>query len=332
MTQPVSQRALIRPARSAPALQPAATPLAEEAAELRREILRALFATGGGHYGGSLSVIDLLLTLYRRQLRVCPEQPRHPLRDRLILSKGHAAIALYAVLRRLAYFSEPLSAYATFGSPLEGHPDMLQLPGVDFSTGSLGQGLSVGLGVALALRTTEPTTEPATQPTGAPATEPTGAPAEHAEQAPRTWVVLGDGECQEGQIWEAAMLAAQQQLGHLHAVIDHNRFQEWGWSPPAGHREPREAQAPAPPVVELAAKWRAFGWRVLEVDGHDLDALERTFAQAASSQPFDPPSVVIAHTVKGKGVPLVEQDPARFHCATVTAAEHQTLLASLPCQ
>lgn len=270
--------------------------LVDEAALLRREIAEVLYRTGGGHYGGSLSVLDVLLTLYRRQLRVVPSAPRHPGRDRLILSKGHAAIALYAVLRRLGYFADPLADYASHGSPLEGHPDMLRLPGVDFSTGSLGQGLSVGLGAALAVRTT----------------------------GQRVWVVLGDGECQEGQVWEAAMLAAQARVANLHAVIDHNRFQEWGWN-----RSHAGAAAP-PPIDRVADKWRAFGWRVFEVDGHDHGALEQVFRDATVATTSDAgPSVVIANTVKGKGVPMIEADPVRFHCTAVTDAEHAEILRSL---
>lgn len=289
-----------RPDAASPAVQATEVPLTEEARALRRDILEALHCTGGGHYGGSLSVIDVLLTLYRRQLRVSPRAPRHLERDRLILSKGHAAIALYAVLRRLGYFEEPLASYAAFGSPLEGHPDMLRLPGVDCSTGSLGQGLSVGLGAALALRSLA------------------------LAGAPRVWVVLGDGECQEGQVWEAAMLAAQQQAGHLHAVVDVNRFQEWGVSPPPG-----APAAPVVPVQALAAKWRAFGWRVLECDGHDLPALQRACAELAEGAAVAAPAVLLAHTVKGKGVPMIEADPPRFHCCAVTDAEHRLLLESL---
>ncbi|HEY0193998.1 MAG TPA: transketolase [Kofleriaceae bacterium] len=260
--------------------------LADEAALVRRDIVDALYRTGGGHYGGSLSVVDVLVALYRRALRVVPAEPRHPGRDRLILSKGHAAIALYAVLRRVGYFTEPLENYAQLGSPLEGHPDMTRLPGVDFSTGSLGQGLSVGLGAALATRGT----------------------------GQQVWVVLGDGECQEGQIWEAAMLAAQTGASNLHAVVDHNRFQEWGW-------------AAGPPIDQLADKWRAFGWRVIEVDGHDLAALERVVG--APRDDATGPSVIIAHTIKCKGVPLIEAAPARFHCDAATADEHAEIVRSL---
>ena len=269
--------------------------LADEARLLRREIVEALHACGGGHYGGSLSVLDLLLTLYRRQLRVAPSLPNHPGRDRLLLSKGHAALSLYAVLRRLGYFDHPLEGYGSAGSPLEGHPDMTALPGVDFSTGSLGQGLSVGVGMALALR----------------------------GSGSRVWVILGDGECQEGQVWEAAMLAAQLRLDNIHAIIDHNRFQEWGWN-----REPADGGTrAAPPIDRLAEKWSAFGWRVHTVDGHDHEALASVYTEMTSSR--GGPSLAIADTVKGKGFPLLEADPVRFHCGSVTREEHAELLRSL---
>lgn len=278
----------------APRVHESPAALAVEAAQLRREILEALHAAGGGHYGGSLSVIDVLLTLYRRQLRVSPSAPRHPERDRLILSKGHAAVALYAVLRRLGFFKEELATFASFGSPLEGHPDMMILPGVDFSTGSLGQGLSAGIGMALARR----------------------------GRGQHVWVVLGDGECQEGQVWEAAMLAARLRLERLHVVIDSNRYQECGWNWPA-------AAGGTVPVSSLPEKWTAFGWRVLETDGHDFRALESAFSAVACAS--GQPSVVIAHTVKGKGLRLVEADPIRFHCTTVSEHEHEELMRSLPC-
>lgn len=262
--------------------------LSTEAALLRKEIVLALHASGGGHYGGSLSVLDLLLTLYRCQLRTDPRAPRHPARDRLILSKGHAAIALYAVLRRVGVLDAPLADYSRTGSPLEGHPDMGTHPGVDFSTGSLGQGLSVGVGMALALRHT-------------------GA---------HVWVVLGDGECQEGQVWEAAMLAARYRLHNLHAVVDANNFQELGWT-----HDPAFAQAPVP---DAAQKWRAFGWNVAEVDGHDHAALAGCFRRMAADE--GAPTVAIAHTVKGKGFASLVAEPVRFHCATLTDEEHTALL------
>jgi transketolase len=265
--------------------------MSEEAALLRRDIIEALYACGGGHYGGSLSVIDVLLVLYRRVLRVTPAFPGHPDRDRLILSKGHAAIALYAVLRRGGFFTDALSGYGHAESRLEGHPDMATLPGVDFSTGSLGQGLSVGLGMAMAV---------------------------HAAGS-HVWVVLGDGECQEGQVWETAMLASRYRAGNLHAVVDVNGFQECGWPPP--HR------SNAPPVDNLAQRWKSFGWRVWTVDGHDHRKLCRVFTAAtvASARP----TVVLARSRKGKGFSLIEANPLRFHCTTVTNQEHAALLETL---
>lgn len=265
--------------------------LAREAVELRRDIVNALFEAKGGHYGGSLSVLDALLTLYRTQLRTSPRRVRDPGRDRVILSKGHAAVALYAVLRRLGFSDAPLGEYGRLDSPFEGHPDMTVLPAIDFSTGSLGQGLSVGLGMALALR----------------------------RRGPRVWVILGDGECQEGQVWEAALLAARLAVDNLTAIVDANGYQEWGGGHPAG--------GGAEPVPDLAGKWTAFGWRVLQVDGHDHEALAATFARAAATR--GRPAMILSQTVKGKGVPLVEADPVRFHCTSVTNLEHAAILRSL---
>jgi len=265
---------------------------ADEVRLLRRDIVDALWHAGGGHYGGSLSVIDVLWVLYRHCLRCAPAAPRHPARDRLILSKGHAAIALYAVLRRLGFFEVPLRSYADMESILEGHPDMGTVPGVDFSSGSLGQGLSVGIGMALALR----------------------------GSGQRVWVVLGDGECQEGQVWEAAMLAAACRLDHLHAVVDVNRYQEWGWAATEGEPHP-------PPIAQMAAQWTAFGWRVIECDGHDHEALVHATAQAQDTT--GGPCVVLANTRKGHGVALVESAPWRFHCETVSEQEHCSMMESL---
>lgn len=279
--------AFLHSPHAGPGVQRGHRPLAIEALELRLDIVEALYATGGGHYGGCLSVLDLLLGLYRGVLRVDPAQPRDPRRDRLILSKGHAALALYAVLRRLGYFDTSLSRYAELGSPLEGHPDMLALPGVDFSTGSLGQGLSVGVGMALALR--------------------------GGQQ--RVWVVLGDGECQEGQVWEAATLGAMCALDRLHVVVDHNRQQEWGWG------------SGAPPMPALIEKWRAFGWRAFACDGHDPAAFAA--AVEAATAPDTGPSVIVADTVKGRGVPACTADPMRFHCDAMDEAEHRAAVEHL---
>jgi transketolase len=257
--------------------------LEEEAAVLRGEIVQALHSCGGGHYGGSLSVLDILLTLYRKFLRISTLRPDHPERDRLILSKGHAAIAYYAVLHRIGFISTPLEEYGQFQSPYEGHPDMLQVPGVDFSTGSLGQGLSVGLGMALALR----------------------------GKGPRVWVILGDGECQEGQVWEAAMLASRYGADNLCAIVDCNKYQEWGWND--------DGRLATGPLLDPVAKWSAFGWEVLETDGHDPDQLIMTFTRASAVK--SRPVVVIANTIKGKGYAAMESDPRRFHCCSADIAE-----------
>jgi transketolase len=254
---------------------------------MRREIVNVLFEVGGGHYGGALSVLDILLTLYLTTLRVDPVHPDAPWRDRVILSKGHAAIALYAVLRHMGFFDESLLGYAQSGSRLAGHPDMHLLPGVDFTTGSLGQGLSVGLGMAQALA-----------------------------GAADVWVVLGDGECQEGQVWEAARLAALLRPRGLRVVVDANGYQECATGS-GRHR---------PPMDALDQKWRAFGWRVHEVDGHDYSALRAVYAEVAKARELM--VAIIARTRKGCGYAFAEENPHRFHCAALSRAEHGELLRS----
>jgi transketolase len=266
--------------------------LEQSAAAIRRDIADGLFRTGGGHYGGSFSAVELLVTLYARHLRIARGNLEDPHRDRFILSKGHAAIALYAVLRHYELIDAPLASYASLGSPLEGHPDMTAMPGIDWSTGSLGPGLSAGLGMALGLR----------------------------RFGSRIWVLLGDGECQEGQVWEAAMLAGLAKPANLHAIVDLNRRQEYGWHLATPHVQHID------PVPEMAAKWRAFGWDVIECDGGDLAAVDGACRTAIECSG---PSVILASTRKGQGSRLTEADPARFHCADVTDAEHAAIMADL---
>jgi transketolase len=263
--------------------------LSDVAVKLRRQIVEALYRSGGGHYGGALSVLDILLTLYCSKF--CGDDTQPGITDRILLSKGHAAIALYAVLQQAGLCNFPLESYGSMGSALQGHPDMTVNSAVEFSTGSLGQGLSVGLGMAIALH----------------------------ERGSRVWVVMGDGECQEGQVWEAAMLSARCRASNLTAIIDANNYQEYGWNPAEG--------MDATPVPELARKWEAFGWRVVEADGHDHRALARTFRDVALSG--EKPTTVIAHTVKGYGCRYIESDPKRFHCTTVNESEHLAILRSL---
>ncbi len=236
--------------------------------------MKAVNHARAGHLGGPLSAADILAVLYFRVLRIRPDEPGWPDRDRFVLSKGHSSIGLYATMALRGYF--PVDELATFDaahSRLQGHPDMTRLPGLDMSTGSLGMGISAAMGMALGTRL--------------------------AGRDSRAYVLLGDGECQEGEVWEAAMAASRYGLDNLVAVIDHNKLQQYGW--PGDGPDGR-----LPPEIpgELAAKWAAFGWRVIEVDGHDVAALSATFEDAARGD--GRPVAVIAHTVKGKGVSFME--------------------------
>ncbi len=247
--------------------------LEDNARRLRVDILKMLNQARSGHTGGSLSAIDVLSVLFFHQLRHDPSNPHWEDRDRFVLSKGHAAPALYATLAEAGYFPrEDLKTLRRLGSHLQGHPDMRKTPGVEVCTGSLGQGLSQALGLALAARLR-------------------GSDA-------RTYALLGDGELQEGQVWEAAMAAAHYRLDRLCAVVDLNGLQIDG--------EVSRVMDVAP----VGPKFLAFGWHVLEVDGHDIEAIVKAFAEA--EQVDDRPTMVIARTVKGKGVPFFEHK-ASYH-------------------
>jgi transketolase len=235
---------------------------------LRADILRMLEAAGSGHPGGSLSVVDLLAVLYTEFLTHRPKEPLWPDRDRVILSKGHACPALYAVMAHAGYFpKEELGTLRRLGSRLQGHPDRLRLPGIELSTGSLGQGLSVAVGMALAARLDR--------------------------KDWRVWCVLGDGELQEGQVWEAAMSAPKFGLGNLTAIVDVNRGQIDGQVHEVMEVEP------------LADKFRAFRWKVLDIDGHDVTQI-RAALRDASKETNKYPTAILARTVKGKGVSFME--------------------------
>jgi transketolase len=262
------------------------TRLAERARQIRRHVVRTVHAVGGGHLGGSLSAADILSALYFHQLRIEPDRPDWPERDRFILSKGHSALGLYATLAERGFF--PVAELATYGSlnsRLQGHPDMRKTPGVDMSTGSLGQGLSVGIGMALAARLR-------------------GA-------AYRTYVMLGDGESQEGQVWEAAMFAGAHRLHQLTAILDYNKLSQTGSS---------ELLLPSD---SLPDRWRAFGWDVVEIDGHDLRQILEALSAVA-----DCPRLVLAHTVKGRGVSFMEGRP-EWHSSPLTAEQAAAALAEL---
>ncbi len=269
--------------------------LQEAARRIRVEVIRAVTHAKGGHPGGSLSEADLLAALYFHVMRVRPEDPRWPDRDRLVLSKGHASIGLYAAMALRGYFPvEELLTFDALDSRLQGHPDMTRLPGLDMSSGSLGVGISAAVGIALGTRLTG--------------------------RDCRTYVIVGDGECQEGEVWEAAFVAARYGLDNLVAIVDHNRLQQYGWPADGGERVPPEAPG------ELVAKWTAFGWRVLEVDGHDMAAILDVLEEARRGD--GRPVAVIAYTVKGRGVSFME---GRYfwHTRVPTPEEYAQAMAEL---
>lgn len=247
--------------------------LEELARRARVAIVRAVANAGGGHLGGPLSATDMLTALYWRVLNIRPDDPVWPHRDRFVLSKGHSSIALYAVMAIRGYFPlEELETFDSLGSRLQGHPDMTALPGIDMSSGSLGLGFSGSVGIALGAKAT-----------GADFT---------------TYVMVGDGECNEGIVWEGAHIAARYRLGNLIAILDHNRLQQFGWRGDSA----KDRIAPYR-GAELADRWKAFGWRVIEVDGHDIGAFLEVMASARDA---DGPVAVVAHTTKGKGVSYME--------------------------
>jgi transketolase len=241
----------------------------------RVQIIRMLTHAGSGHPGGSLSVIDLLVAIVFGRLRHDPRRPDWPDRDRIVLSKGHAVPALYTVMARAGYFpEEQLLTLRKLGSPLQGHPDRVALPGIEAATGSLGQGLSIACGMALGLKLA-------------------GSPA-------RVYCLLGDGEVQEGQVWEAAMSAPKlgqpdHALDNLTVLVDYNKIQLDDFTAKVLDLEP------------LEAKWQAFGWPVLAIDGHDLAQIDKALDQAGATR--GRPTLIVAHTVKGKGVSFMENTP-----------------------
>ena len=247
--------------------------LRRQARIIRQQVMTTLRAAGSGHVGGSLSTVDILTALYFHFMKVDPKNPGWPDRDRFVLSKGHASAALCPALSERGFFpKELLGTFNQLDSPFSMHPDMLKIPGADMSTGSLGHGLPIALGMALAARV--------------------------QKKDYLTYVLLGDGELAEGSIWEAAMTASHLNVDNLLAFVDKNNLQVDGATRDILSIEP------------LADKWRAFGWAVREIDGHDMAAV----LDAVDAVPFETgkPSVIIAHTVKGKGLPFAENQ-AGFH-------------------
>ena len=251
--------------------------LRRTALRTRRLVVESVYNAGAGHLGGSLSAAEILVSLYFEVLDIDPECPRAPGRDRFIMSKGHASIGLYTVLAQRGYFpEEELDTFDAIDSRLQGHPDMTALEGLDMSAGSLGQGLSPGIGMALAARL--------------------------KDRAYHTFVLLGDGDSQEGQIWEAAFVAERYRLDNLTAIMDWNGLQQYGWAGDEGYDSLRRRPAQDDP----AAKWRAFGWNTFEIDGHDPGQIVEACGQAKAAK--GRPSIIVARTVKGKGVSFMEND------------------------
>jgi transketolase len=247
------------------------TVLKQKAKETRKLILESIHHTGAGHIGGPLSAVDVLISLYFQEMNINPEDPRSSNRDRFVLSKGHSAIALYTVLAQRGYY--PIGELKTFDkidSRLQGHPDMKILPGIDMSTGSLGQGISAAVGIALGGKL--------------------------CEKDFRTYCMIGDGESQEGQVWEAADVAAKYNLDNLVVIMDYNKLQQYGWAGSVTEREN--------PVFSPEKRWEAFGWNTICIDGHDYQQIIQALNDAKEVK--RKPTIIIANTIKGKGVSFME--------------------------
>lgn len=260
------------------------------ARKLRQHIIEMTCAAASGHPGGSLSAADIITVLYFHKMRHNPKDPGWPDRDRFVMSKGHAAPVLYAALAEAGYFPvEYLKTLRKIGSSLQGHVDMLALPGIEMSTGSLGQGLSAANGMALAARLDK--------------------------KDYHIYCLMGDGECHEGQIWEAAMTASHHKLDNLTAIVDHNKYQIDG--------KVEEIKS----IQPFADKWRAFGWAVFSCDGHNIKSIITTIEKAEKIK--GKPSMIIAETVKGKGVSFMEAKPLEYHGRAPTPEEERKALAEI---
>ena len=263
--------------------------LREMAKRLRRHVITMTATAGSGHPGGSLSAADIITALYFKVMRHNPKNPQWVHRDRFILSKGHAAPILYAALAESGYLPVPeLSTLRRLDSRLQGHTDRNLTPGVEMSAGSLGMGLSFGIGVALAARLDS--------------------------RDYHTYVLLSDGECDEGQTWEAALSAAHFKLDNLTAIVDYNKIQLSGWTRDIMNLEP------------FNQKWQAFGWHTIEIDGHDFSQILAALQEAQNTK--NKPTVIVASTVKGKGVSFMENN-VKFHGKAPTAEEAEKALREL---
>ncbi len=262
------------------------------AAELRIQVIKMFAAATSGHAGGSMSVAEMVAVLYFHEMNINPDDPNDPDRDRFILSKGHSCFTVYAALARIGYVDEEV-LYRPYqvDSPVQGHPELNDFPGIDMGTGALGQGLSAGIGMALAARI--------------------------QKRNFRTHVIIGDGESMEGQIWEAAMLAPKYKLDTLVAILDYNRMALSG---------PLSEIMPMDPVTD---KWRAFGWHVLEVDGHSVEELGDALETAKTIK--GKPTMIVANTIKGKGMPEIENKWQSHAIAGFSSEEAAKLIDTLSC-
>ena len=257
--------------------------------DIRLTVLRMIYEAGSGHPGGSLSAVEILSTLYFDKMRVDPENPDWADRDRFVASKGHCAPTLYAVLAEKGFFPKTeLSTFRRINSNLQGHPDMLKTPGVDMSTGSLGHGVSVGIGMALAGRL--------------------------SQKDFYVYVLVGCGELNEGQVWEAAMAAAKYKLDHLIVFLDYNRYQLDG-----GMDE-------IMPLGDVSGKWKSFGWNVIEINGHEPEEISDAIDGAKKVR--GRPTIVLAHTIKGRGVSFMENTHV-WHGRKIAKKEYERAVSEL---
>ena len=266
------------------------TVLDKRSVELRKQIVKSLGAGGRGHVGAAFSLVEILRVLYDNVLRYDPQNPTWKDRDRFILSKGHGCLALYAILADKSFFPEAeLWKFCKSDGILGGHPESKKIPGVEASTGSLGHGLSIGIGFALNAR--------------------------YEKAKHRTFVVIGDGESNEGSIWEAALCAGKHKLSNLTVMVDYNKYQSYASTYDVQDLEP------------ISDKWRSFGFATAEVDGHNVEDLRNLL----SNLPIDPqkPSAIICHTVKGKGISFAENNNEWHHKRGITEEHIQSLIAAL---
>lgn len=263
--------------------------LEKKALQIRKYAIEAIYSAHSGHPGGSLSVADVVAYLYFHELHIDPANPGWEERDRFVLSKGHAAPAVYAALAMRGFFPvELLRSLRHLGSPLQGHPDMRGVPGIDMSTGSLGQGISAACGMALS--------------------------AKLFHQDYHTYAILGDGELEEGEVWEAAMFAGYYKLDNLTAYVDFNGLQSDGTV--------LNIMSPLP----IAEKFRAFGWNTLEIDAHDMDSIDAAYTIAKTVK--DKPTIIVAKSIKGKGVSFMEDEVA-WHGSAPNQVQYEQAIQEL---